>query len=269
MDPLVDDLLAETADLVSLLRPLDEAGWDTPTPAPGWTVRDQVSHLAYFDEMSVAAVNDPERFTGERAELANRGSAYVDDVAARHRHLTGAELLAWFTHARDELAELARGMDPKARVPWYGPDMGALSFLTARLMETWAHGQDVADGLGVDREATPRLRHVCHLGVRAIPNSYLVRGLRPPETPIRVELAGPDGEAWTWGPEDAADAVRGPALDFCLVVTQRRHPDDTGLVTRGPVASEWISIAQAFAGPPGPGRRPGQFRRDQPSEERP
>ena len=32
--------------------------------------------------------------------------------------------------------------------PWYGPSMSARSFVTARLMETWAHGMDVADALG-------------------------------------------------------------------------------------------------------------------------
>ena len=64
---------------------------------------------------------------------------------------------------------------------------------------------------------------------------------------------------WTWGPEDAADRVTGPAIDFCLLVTQRRHRDDVRLVADGPAADEWLGIAQAFAGPPGPGRRPGEF----------
>ena len=58
----------------------------------------------------------------------------------------------------------------------------------------------------------------------------------------------------TWGPSDAANTVRGPAEDFCLVVTQRRNVKDTGLAVTGPVATEWMTVAQAYAGAPGPGR---------------
>ena len=151
------------------------------------------------------------------------------------------------------------GLEPRARLPWYGPDMGVASFTTARLMETWAHGQDVADALGERREPTDRLRHVAQIGVRALPWSFTVHGRPVPDVPVRVELELPGGGGWTAGPEDAADLVRGSALDFCLVVTQRRHPADVDLTVRGPVAGEWMGLAQAFAGPPGTGRRPGQF----------
>jgi uncharacterized protein (TIGR03084 family) len=123
-------------------------------------------------------------------------------------------------------------------------------------METWAHGQDIADTLGIERPATSRLRHVAHLGVRSLPYSYLVNGLPQPDAPIRVELAAPGGGQWTWGPDDAADRVTGTALDFCLVVTQRRHRTDTGLVISGQTAGQWIAIAQAFAGAAGRGRPP-------------
>ena len=121
-------------------------------------------------------------------------------------------------------------------------------------METWAHGQDIVDALGVERAATGRLRHVADLGIRAMPYSYTVNDLSPPAEAIRVELAGPDGGQWSWGPADAVNRVSGDAVDFCLVVTQRRHFEDTGLMVTGPVAREWIPIAQAFAGPAGPGR---------------
>jgi uncharacterized protein (TIGR03084 family) len=80
-----------------------------------------------------------------------------------------------------------------------------------------------------------------------------------PTEPLRVEVTSPSGELWTWGPDDAVNVVRGDALDLALVVIQRRHRDDTSLVAEGPVADEWLSIAQAFAGPPGPGRKAGQF----------
>ncbi len=134
--------------------------------------------------------------------------------------------------------------------------MGAKSFLTARLMECWAHGQDVADALGVERAATDRLRHVARLGVITRGWSYVNRGLEPPADEVRVELIGPSGARWRFGPDDATGVVTGPALDFCLVVTQRRHPDDTALQVTGDVARDWLERAQAFAGPPTDGPAP-------------
>jgi uncharacterized protein (TIGR03084 family) len=134
--------------------------------------------------------------------------------------------------------------------------MSAASSLTARIMETWAHTQDIADALGVTREPTDRLRHVAHIGVGARSFSYAVRGKSVPAVEIRVELEGPDGTAWTWGPDQAVNRISGPALDFCLLVTQRRHRNDLALAIEGPAAIEWMAIAQAFAGTAGTGRPP-------------
>ena len=147
-------------------------------------------------------------------------------------------------------------LDGGRRIPWFGPPMGPASFITARLMETWAHGQDIADGLGVRRTPTVRLRHVADIGVRTRGFSYLLNGRAAPEEPVRVELAGPDGDTWSWGPPAADDRVVASALDFCLLVTQRRHRDDVDVRATGAAADEWLSIAQAFAGPPGGGRPP-------------
>jgi uncharacterized protein (TIGR03084 family) len=256
MDVLIGDLRAESADLERLLVP---DAWDVPTPAEGWAVRDQVAHLAWFDDAAVRAVTTPEEFRAETRETPD-----PDLLVRERRSMPGEEVLTWFREARRRMTAVLTGADPAVRVPWYGPDMGLASFTTARLMETWAHGQDVADGLSasgssVVREPTARLRHVAEIGVRARPWSFRVHGRPVPEAPVRVELTLPGGDLWTAGPDGADDVVRGPALDFCLVVTQRRHPADVSLAVSGPVAREWIDIAQAFAGPPGAGRRPGQF----------
>jgi uncharacterized protein (TIGR03084 family) len=255
MSELISDLRAETTDLERLLGP---AVWDVATPAETWTVRDQITHLAWFDEAATRAVTEPDAFRAEVQAMIEDGLD-ADLLVARRRSMAGDEVAGWFRAARHRMIEVLAAMDPRARIPWYGPDMGTVSFTTARLMETWAHGQDVADGLGVRRTPSDRLRHVAEIGVRALPWSFTVRGRPVPATPVRVELTLPSGRPWTAGPQDAADAVRGPALDFCLAVTQRRHLADVGLAVSGPVASEWMQIAQAFAGPPGPGRRPGQF----------
>jgi uncharacterized protein (TIGR03084 family) len=148
--------------------------------------------------------------------------------------------------------------DPRDRLPWYGPPMSALSFATARLMETWAHGQDVFDTLRIRRTPTDRLRHIALLGVKTFGWTYMNRGLPVPEEPVRVSLAAPSGDIWAWGPEDAANLVSGPAEDFCLVVVQRRHVDDTTLSVKGATARDWMEKAQCFAGPPVDGPKPGE-----------
>jgi uncharacterized protein (TIGR03084 family) len=257
---LLDDLQAEHDDLVAAMAGISEADWDKPTPAPGWSTRDQISHLAFFDGVTVTALTAPDSFATLRDEIMQDLTGYVESVGANNRGRSGAEMLDWWATERSALVKALRDVDPSTKVPWFGPSMAAASKATARIMETWAHGQDIVDGLHLTRPVTDRIEHVCHIGVRAFPNSYRANGREVPETPVRVELAGPNGQVWEWGPEDAEDRVRGDALDFCLVVTQRRHPADTRLEIVGPVASEWMSIAQAFAGPPGEGRQPGQFR---------
>ncbi|MFJ9779044.1 TIGR03084 family metal-binding protein [Amycolatopsis sp. NPDC101161] len=254
LDALLDDLLAEAADVEAMIGSLDDGGIARPTPAAGWTIRDQVTHLAFFDEAATRAAVDPEGFGQAASALMAGGTDFPDRVAAQHAGLTADEARAWFTRARAAFVTAFRGRDPRARLPWYGPDMSVASSVTARIMETWAHGQDIADALGVRRTPTDRLRHVAHLGVSTTAFSFRLNGRAVPTTPIRVELRAPSGPLWTWGDADAADRVEGTALDFCLAVTQRRHVDDTGLVVTGPVAHEWIGIAQAFAGAPGPGR---------------
>ena len=256
MAALAADLAAESAVTRALVAGLDEAAWHTPTPAAGWDIADQISHLAYFDEAAVRSAVHPDEFRAEVAAAAAEGNLDADIIAARYRDRTGAQLLAWFDRARTDLLETFVKLDPRQRLPWFGPPMSAASSLTARLMETWAHTQDIADALGATREPTDRLRHVAHIGVGARAFSYAVRGQTPPDTQIRVELTAPDGTRWTWGPDDATNRVTGTALDFCLLVTQRRHRDDLALTTAGPAAQEWMAIAQAFAGPPGPGRPP-------------
>jgi len=258
MRELAQDLAAETSALTRLVVGLNETGWHRPTPAPGWTISDQFTHLAFFDDAAVKSVNDPRGFTTDLEQAAAAGRLSADDIAKRYRSLTGAEALAWLDSSRSRLIEVFSKLAPGTRLPWFGLPMSAASSLTARIMETWAHGQDVADALHADRQPTARLRHVAHIGVGALPFSFAVHGLAAPTEPVRVELTGPGGEPWTWGPPDAANRVTGPAIDFCLLVTQRRHRDDTALSAQGPIADKWLDIAQAFAGPPGPGRHPGQ-----------
>ncbi len=251
---LLDDLRAEGDELDALVAGLGPEEWRRATPAPGWTIAHQIAHLAWTDEKSVLAATDEDAFRAEVDKALANPETFVDDGAEEGASREPAELLRRWRSGRDALASALAHAPEGARLSWFGPPMKVASMATARLMETWAHGQDVADALGATRLAGSRLRHIARLGVRTRDFAYSAHGLRPPTEDIRVDLRGPDDEVWQWGAEGTAQQVRGSALDFCLVVTQRRHPADTGLEITGDDAREWIGIAQAFAGPPGPGR---------------
>lgn len=261
MDPLQEariDLEAEHADLDRIVASLDPSSWDLPTPAEGWSIRDQISHLAFFDEQARTAVDDPDAFAAGLQTAASDVHAFMNDPLAKARDRPPSEVLAWWRSARAEMLTAFEGLERGRRVSWFGPAMSSASFVSARVMETWAHGQDVVDALSVGREPSDRLRHIAFLGVKARPFSYVANGMSIPEDDVRVVLTLPSGAPWEFGSSES-DLVEGSALDFCLVVTQRRHIADTGLSVEGPSARGWMSIAQCFAGPPGEGRRPGQF----------
>ncbi len=259
VDRVLTELGAEGDELDAIVAGLAASQWASPTPAPGWSIAHQIGHLAWTDDVALVAVTDPDAFVQRVQRTAAAGPAHVDDAAAERAQAPPAELLAGWRQGRAALLAALRDVPDGTKIGWFGPPMSAASMATARLMETWAHGQDVADALGVHRPPTARLRNVAHIGVRTRDFAYLVNGKPAPAEQFRVELSAPDGTLWTWGPEDAGQRVTGSALDFAQLVTQRRNRADLDLVATGPDADEWLGIAQAFAGPPGPGREPGQF----------
>ncbi|MDJ0392216.1 TIGR03084 family metal-binding protein [Rhodococcus sp. G-MC3] len=259
LDSIVDDLRAEGDALDALVADLTEDQWATPTPAEGWTIAHQIGHLSWTDNVaerttsgaagdSVASAqfdvvlkqawSDPTGFVAVAAEEESRAPGLLTTWRAR-RHAMA-----------DALVAVPQGV----KITWFGPPMSAASMATARLMETWAHGQDVADALGITAEPTERIKGVAHIGVRTRDFAYAVNQQTPPTEPFRIELTSPSGEIWTWGPGDASQRVTGSAADFCRLVTQRAHRDDLDITAEGPDAQYWITIAQAFAGPPGAGR---------------
>ncbi len=251
LDALRNDLVAEQQALDAIVAKLSDEQWALPTPSPGWNVGDQIGHLAYFDGTAAMAITDPEAFAaGVDALFAAVGGIGVDAFTlGAFRALSPVDQLAQWRVRRKVLAEAAAVLADGDRVAWYGPSMGAKSFLTARLMEVWAHGTDVVDAVGATRPATDRLRHIAQLGYLTRGWSYAVRGEEAPEGDIGLALTSPSGQTWTWGPDGTAETIEGSAEDFCLVVTQRRHLDDTHLVV-GELSRHWLVRAQAFAGGP-------------------
>jgi uncharacterized protein (TIGR03084 family) len=257
VNEVLADLAAEHDSLDALVAPLESHDWDRMTPAEPWMIRDQISHLAFFDEQAALSASDGEAFMAAVNEAFAEGvDAYMNRHIEQGRAMTPNALLDWWRTARHDLLVAFAATDPDQRLPWYGPPMKARSSAVARLMETWAHGLDVADALGVRREPTNRLFHIAELGVKTFRFSFENRSLEAPDTRVRVELQGPDGAVRVWNPEATEDRITGPVEEFCQVVAQRRHVDDTDLVVEGPIARRWMDLAQVFAGPPGPGRQP-------------
>jgi uncharacterized protein (TIGR03084 family) len=250
--PQFDVWAAEVADLDQVLGAISDADWDQVTPFKGWRVRDHVNHLYVSDRLAGFAAADPERFRARPRGVGRQAMEPATEIAPQ-------ALLERWRSGVSALGSALAPLDASARLPWFGPDMSARAFITARQMETWAHGQTIHDALGLRRAPTDRLHGICDLGWRTRGWSFRVRGREPPAVSIELRLTAPSGGLWTWGEEGALERVEGAAEDFALVVCQCRNVADTGLRAQGLGAAEWMAIAQCFAGaasdPPPPGAR--------------
>lgn len=250
-DLVLADLAAESEQLDSWVTDLDDDRWESVTTPEGWTVRHQVAHLMWTDRASLAAIGGGDEWDLLVSTAQKDPGGFVDAEAERIAELAPESLLHHWRDSRARLATALAGVPDGQKIQWFGPPMSATSMGTARLMETWAHSHDVAEGIGTTPPQTDRCRHVCHLGVRTRGFAYAVRGLQVPDVDIHVALTGPSGDLWTWGPVDAPERVTGSGYDFALLATRRRHLDDVDVHAEGDAAAEWLGIVQAFAGAPG------------------
>ena len=253
MREIVTDLKAEQEALNGFLCTLKDEQWDSQMPAEGWTVRDSVSHIAYIDEVSVSFIRGDYTALDEAAKV----DMISDETGPkRGRTMQPSQILKWWRDMRDTMDGCLMKIDPKTRIPWFAMPMGARAFATARLMETWAHGLDCYDAVGVEPLNTDRLRHVAMIAYMARPYAYQMNGLELPDAPICIELLLPSGKGRSQGSEDARDIIRGTAKDFCRVAVRRGHWKDVELEVVGSEAKRFIEIVQTYAGPPGSGRKP-------------
>ena len=251
LESVLADLIAETGQLESWVTPIQDVDWTTVTTPEGWTVSHQIAHLAWTDNASLVAINGGEPFDALLAVAMNDPTGFVDTETEEWSHLPPSEHLTRWQKGRAQLAEALRGVPEGTKIPWFGPPMSPTSMVTARFMETWGHGHDVAEGLGQSYPENDRCKHVCHIGVRARANAYAMRGEQDPGTDLRVELTAPSGALWTWGGADAENRVTGNGYDFALLATRRRHRRDVDVQAEGEVADHFLDIVQAFAGMPG------------------
>lgn len=251
LNAVLADLEAEGVQLQSWVAPLETGQWSMPTPAEGWTIAHQIAHLLWTDEVSAMAISSPDDFGAIMKEAAQNPGGFVDAEAGRLAILPADELLFRWKASRAAIIEALRDVPEGTKITWFGPPMSATSMATARLMETWAHAHDVAETLGIEVPRTGRAKHVAYLGVRTRGFAYLIHGGQAPAEEPRIELTGPDGDPWAWGPEDATQRVTGDGYDFALLATRRRHLDDVDVKAEGEDAEYWLTIIQAFAGMPG------------------
>lgn len=253
------DFRDESRALHALLIGLDPARFEERTQFKDWSINDILQHLHFWNTMADAALVDEPGFIDLIQKLLS-GPDSMREFENRNLHgLSGSGLLDnWRGHV-DICAGHFYQTDPGKRLKWAGPDMSARSSITARLMETWAHGQAIYDHLGVIRIDTDRIKNIAHLGVSTFGWTYAARGRKAPEDKPGVRLIAPSGAEWEWNTPNENNLITGEATEFCQVVTQTRNIADTRLSVVGEVASEWMSMAQCFAGPaetpPPPGTR--------------
>lgn len=252
---LLQDWQAESENLLEILDELNDEQWEMPTPAPGWTVKHQVAHLDWTERMLLLSVKDTQEFNRVRKGVMVSPDEAVDRAAKANAHQSGRELTMAWMETRKSLYEQLWLLEHGQRIAWFGPSMGVATALSARIMEIFAHGQDIRDALGIAPSASDRLRHIAHLAIAARDFSFTANSVSIPEEEFRIELEYL-GQIWTWGPEQSAERVIGLALDFGMLATRRRHRDDCAVKAYGEQSNRWLDIIQAYAGSPGQGRAP-------------
>jgi uncharacterized protein (TIGR03084 family) len=259
LQTVLSDLAAECQEIDHMMDGLGAAQWALPTPAPGWTVADQVAHLSFIFTLAGTAAADPATFQAMVAGARADFNGAVNRALGLYRGESPAGLLARWKSERQACIEALGAVPADQVVPWLVNPLPPAILACAGIMEAFAHGQDIADALGVEIERTDRLRHLVGFAVLTRDFGYEARGLTPPQTEFRFEISAPSGQVWAFGPASSAQRISGPATDFCLLVTRRRHRDDLTVTASGAEADRWLDIAQAYRGPAGSGRAPGQF----------
>jgi len=254
MREILSDLVAEEQALDQFLQRINERQWKLPTSAPGWSIKDTVSHLAYTERFAAQVLE------GGAAVIKKSGIADIDAWTAlgvkEGREMRYQQVIEWWRNSRADVVDALSRMEGTERVPWIDGDMSARAFATLRLMETWAHGLDIKDAmeglLTYDEEEedptadTSRIRHIAWLAHRMLPYAFSEAGEDYPETGIRVELMGPRYARWVYGPEDAADVIKGIASEWCRIAVQRMDPGLSTLKTEGEKAETAIKIVRTY-----------------------
>jgi uncharacterized protein (TIGR03084 family) len=256
MKEVISAIRKEVIMLNELAKSMNSEQWQSATKFKAWTPEIIISHLYYFDLMTVYSLNKPEKFDEEAKFLL---STYVkikqslpraQKVLERLKTSNYQELMTAWLVGNNLMCEIFEKTDPKERCRWFGPDMGAKMFMTARYMETWSHSQAIYDLINFQRHYSDDIKNIVNIGVKTFEWTYINRQLEVPKSKPYIQLTSPSGKKWEWNDHTSDNSVVGLASDFCHVVTQNRNIVDTNLEVQGEIAKHWMSIAQCFAGDP-------------------
>ena len=247
------DFYEESGQLLNLIQDQEEKDFEINTQFNNWTINDVIGHLHIFNFATNLSLNSFDKFQIFFSPIGKALKENVSLIETQNRWLNGlaghALLDAWWEEVQI-VSKNFKNTDPKLRLKWVGPDMSARSSITARQMETWAHGQEIFDVLGKTRIEDDRIKNIVHLGVSTFGWTFHNRNLEVPTNAPFVKLESPSGMTWQWNEPSDQSLVKGLAVDFASVVTQTRNISDTGLQTKGNDAARWMKYAQCFAGPP-------------------
>ncbi len=254
MREILSDLVAEQQALDQFLQRISERQWNLPTSAPGWSIKDTVSHLAYTEQFAARVIEQGPSVI-KKAKLGD-----IDEWTAlgvkEGRGMRYQQVIEWWRNSRADVVDALSRMDGSDRVHWVAGDMSARAFATLRLMETWAHGLDIKDAmeglLTFDEEEedptadTSRIRHIAWLAHRMLPYAFSEAGEKFPQAGIRLELMGPRYARWVYGPDDAEDVIKGVAGEWCRIAVQRLDHGATSLKAEGTNAETALRVVRTY-----------------------
>ena len=256
MEKIISSIRDEASTIQSLLLSLNALDWKAETSFKAWSPEIIVSHLLYFDRMTIYSLNDKDIFNEEALFLfqafsseknsLERAKLIMDRMAINGQR---SMIEAW-TKSNQKMTKIFLTVNPEQRCQWFGPDMSARMFMIARYMETWSHAQAIYDLIGQTRNYTDDIEHIVQIGIKTFKWTFRNRKLEVPEIFPYLELTSPSGEKWAYNDPNDDESIKGKASDFCHVVTQNRNIKDTVLEVNGKISEHWMSIAQCFAGDP-------------------
>ncbi|PQM56506.1 MAG: TIGR03084 family protein [Rhodobacteraceae bacterium] len=257
----VEDFLKESKALHDLMVGRKKSDFRKITQFKDWAISDVFGHLYIFNLAAIKTLESSLTFDSFFKPIWQGLEAGQSFLEVQTPFLKNYDDLGvfeiWWKSCLD-IHKAYSEVDPKRRVKWAGPEMSARSSITARQMETWAHGHEIFDCLGISRREEDYIENIVHMGVSTFGWTFVNRQLPVPGEAPYVSLILPSGKFVSYNEESNSSFVKGDAVDFCQVVTQTRNILDTSLKIKGEAARQWMNLAQCFAGRPEDPPRRGQ-----------
>ncbi len=149
-EPVVEVLAEVWASMASACTGLTPEEWERPTDCPGWSVRDQLSHIIGFERV-LAGEQAPPAVTERPDHVRNDVGAINEAMVEARRSEPGGDVLAEFVAVTGQRLAGLRALPPDRfdEIGW--SPLGEQPFremLRTRLFDSWIHEQDIRRALG-------------------------------------------------------------------------------------------------------------------------